>query len=166
MIGHDIDGRGRALEIVTPVLECLEDGEQLLIMGIIVELRQGKHAGVEGDQTEFTIGATNGEDTSSGIVQSISLHNQQSIRNPMGKDRGCCKGGATLCSKVPRGILVSESSEWNNNFRVIEYEMTVEVGEAKKGLNVLHLTRLRPIRDGLYLIGGHGQAVGRQLVAH
>ena len=90
----------------------------------------------------------------------------------MGKDRSHCKGGfeveqggATLWSKVPRGILVSESSEWNNNLRVIEYETTVEVGEAKKGLNILHLTRLRPIGDGLYLIGGHGQAVGRQLVA-
>ena len=114
---------------------------------------------------EFTIRATDGEDTRNGIVQSVSLYNQWSVRNPMGKDRGCHKGGATLCSKVPRGILVSESSEWNNNLRVIEYETTVEVGEAKKGLNVLHLTRLRPIGDGLYLIRGHGQAVGRQLVA-
>ena len=77
----------------------------------------------------------------------------------MGKDRGCRKGGfeaeegrATLCSKVPRGILVSESSEWNNDLRVIEYEMMVEVGEAKKGLNVLHLTGLRPIGDGLTLL--------------
>ena len=93
VIGHDIDGRGRALKIVMPVLECLKDGEQLLIMGIIVELQQGKRTGVEGDQTEFTIGATNGEDTSNGIVQSVSLHNQWSIRNPMGKDRGCHKGG-------------------------------------------------------------------------
>ena len=38
MIGHDIDGAGRALKIVLPVLECLKDGKQLLIMGIIVEL--------------------------------------------------------------------------------------------------------------------------------
>ena len=71
---------------------------------------------------EFTIRATDGEDTSNGIVRCISLHNQWSIRNPMGKDRGCHKGrfeveegGATLWSKVPRGILVSELSEWNNN---------------------------------------------------
>ena len=90
----------------------------------------------------------------------------------MGKDRGCRKGGfeaeqgrATLWSKVPRGILASELSEWNNDLGVIEYEMSVEVGEAKKGLNVLHLTRLRPIGDGLYLIRGHGQAIGRHLVA-
>ena len=39
VIGHDINGGGRALEIVMPVLECLKDGEQLLIMGIIVELQ-------------------------------------------------------------------------------------------------------------------------------
>ena len=39
MIGYDIDGGGRAFEIMLPVLECLEDGEQLLIMGIIVELQ-------------------------------------------------------------------------------------------------------------------------------
>ena len=172
MIGHDIKEGGRALEIMLPVLEHLKDGEQLLIMGIIVELQQGECAGVEGDQAEFVIGAADGEDASSGIVRCVGLHNQQSIRNPMGKDRSCSKGileteegEVTLWSKLPRGILVSESSEWDNDVGVVEYETTVEVGEAKKGQNVLHLTGLRPIGDGLYLVGGHGQAIGRQLVA-
>ena len=38
VIGHDINGGDGALEIVSPVLESLKDGEQLLIMGVIVEL--------------------------------------------------------------------------------------------------------------------------------
>ena len=90
----------------------------------------------------------------------------------MDKDRSHCKGRleaeqgrATLWSKVPRNILVSELSEWDNDVGVVEYEMMVEVGKAKKGLNVLHIMTLRPIRDGLYLVGGHGQAAGRQLIA-
>ena len=38
MISHDINGGGGALKIVLPVLEHLKDGEQLLIMDIVVEL--------------------------------------------------------------------------------------------------------------------------------
>ena len=38
VIGHDIDRGGGALKIVPPMLKHLEDSEQLLIMGIIVEL--------------------------------------------------------------------------------------------------------------------------------
>ena len=39
VIGDHIDRRGRALEVMLPVLEGLEDGQQLLVMGIVVQLR-------------------------------------------------------------------------------------------------------------------------------
>ena len=38
VVSHDINGRGRALEIVSPVLKSLENGKQLLIMGVVVKL--------------------------------------------------------------------------------------------------------------------------------
>ena len=74
------------------------------------------------------------------------------------------EGRATLRSKIPRGILVSEPSEWDNDARVVKDEAMVEVGKAEEGLDVLYLTRLRPISDGLNLVGGHGQAIGGQLI--
>ena len=39
MVGDHIDQRGGALEVVSPVLEGLKDGQQLLVMGVIVQLR-------------------------------------------------------------------------------------------------------------------------------
>ena len=39
MVGDHIDQRGRAHEVMSPVLEGLEDGQQLLVMGIIIQLR-------------------------------------------------------------------------------------------------------------------------------
>ena len=39
--GH-INRRGGALKVMPPVLEGLEDGQQLLVMGIIVQLRGGQ----------------------------------------------------------------------------------------------------------------------------
>ena len=42
VVGDHIDRRGGALEVVAPVLEGLEDGQQLLVMGIIVQLRGGQ----------------------------------------------------------------------------------------------------------------------------
>ena len=42
VVGDHIDQRGGTLEVVSPVLEGLEDGQQLLVMGIIVQLRGGQ----------------------------------------------------------------------------------------------------------------------------
>ena len=42
VVGNHIDWRGGALKVMSPVLESLEDGQQLLVMGIIVQLRGGQ----------------------------------------------------------------------------------------------------------------------------
>ena len=38
VVSDHIDRRGRALEVMSPVLEGLEDGQQLLVMGVVVQL--------------------------------------------------------------------------------------------------------------------------------
>ena len=42
VVGDHINQRGGALEVMSPVLEGLKDGQQLLVMGIIVQLRCGQ----------------------------------------------------------------------------------------------------------------------------
>ena len=42
VVGDHIDQRGRALKVMSPVLEGLEDGQQLLVMGTIIQLRGGQ----------------------------------------------------------------------------------------------------------------------------
>ena len=39
VVGDHVDRSGRALKVMSPVLEGLKDGQKLLVMGVIVELR-------------------------------------------------------------------------------------------------------------------------------
>ena len=68
VVGNHIDQRGGALEVVSPVLEGLKDGQQLFVMGIIVQLRGGQSPQIVSDGSEFRIGTDNGQNASDGIV--------------------------------------------------------------------------------------------------
>ena len=86
MVSDHVDQRGRALEVMLPVLEGLEDGQQLLVMGIIVQLRGGQSPRIVSDGSELGIGADNGQNAGDGIVRGIGLNHKQSVRNPMSED--------------------------------------------------------------------------------
>ena len=53
VVSDHIDCRGRALEVMSPVLEGLEDGQQLLVMGVIVQLRGGQSLQIVSDGLEL-----------------------------------------------------------------------------------------------------------------
>ena len=53
VVGDHIDQRGGALEVMSPVLEGLEDGQQLLVMGIIIQLRGGQSLQIVSDRLEL-----------------------------------------------------------------------------------------------------------------
>ena len=86
VVGDHIDWRGRALEVMSPVLEGLEDGQQLLIMGIVVQLRGGQSPQIVRDGLELGISANNGQNASDSIVRGIGLDHKQSVGNPMSED--------------------------------------------------------------------------------
>ena len=77
-VGHGHD--------MSPVLEGLKDGQQLLVMGIVVQLRGGQSPRIVGDGLELRIGANNGQDTGDSIVQGIGLNHTRSVGNPMSED--------------------------------------------------------------------------------
>ena len=87
VVGDHINRRGGALEVMSPVLEGLKDGQQLLIMGIIVQLRGGQSLRIVGYRSELRIGADNGQNASNGIVRGISLNHKRSVGNPVSEDR-------------------------------------------------------------------------------
>ena len=68
VVSDHIDWRGGALEVVSPVLEGLEDGQQLLVMGIIIQLGGGQSPRIVSYRSELRIGANNGQNVSDGIV--------------------------------------------------------------------------------------------------
>ena len=68
VVGDHINWRGRALEVVLPVLEGLKDGQQLLVLGIIIQLRGGQSLQMVSYRLELRISANNGQNASNSIV--------------------------------------------------------------------------------------------------
>jgi len=136
MICNNIDGVGWTFQIVPPNLESFEDGQQFLVMCVVVQLRRSESARVKGNWVNFIIFINNGEDCSESIVQGIGFHNELSIGNPMGEDRS---GGKCFLERVesiltggvelPRNVLLGEACQWNDNVRVVEDEPAVKVSE-------------------------------------
>jgi len=124
--------------------------------------------GVEHNWSEFTIGASDGENTSNSIVRGISFNGEQSVGDPMSKDQSGGKGllqgvesRATLIGEIPRRSIVGQAGERNNNVRVIMNEAMVEVGESKERLDVLDFAGFWPVLNSLDLLWRHGEALQR-----
>ena len=91
-------------------------------MCIVVQLCYSESVRVKGNWMNFIIFVNNKEDCSERIVQSISFHNELSIRNLMSKDRyrGECflervKSILTRGVELPRNVLLGEVCQWNDN---------------------------------------------------
>ena len=78
--------------IVMPGAESLVDGEELLVMGIVVEFWRGQRPRAERDRMDLTILTTDGDDTRNGIVRGVGFHNNGMIWQPMSQDGGRSEG--------------------------------------------------------------------------
>ena len=167
VVGDDVNGNCGAFKIVVPGPKSLVDSEELLVMGVIVELQSGQSPGIVGDRPNLLIRAMNGEDASDGIVGGVCLYDDQSIWNPMGEDRSggegifeVLEGRATGVTEVLGNTFVGEAGQRSDNTRVIIYESLIKVRKPKKGLHVLDLPRLRPVLYGLHLLWRHSKSRG------
>ena len=68
VISDNIHQGGRALQVVLPGFEGLENSEKLLIMCVVVQLGRGEYARIEGNWPNLTIGTSDGRDTGDHIV--------------------------------------------------------------------------------------------------
>ena len=87
VVGDHINQRGGALEVMSPLLEGLEDGQQLLVMSIIVQLRGGQSPQIVSDRSELRISTNNGQNAGNGIVQGVGLNHKWSVGDPMSENR-------------------------------------------------------------------------------
>jgi len=62
---------------------------------------------------------------------------------------------STVLREVPRSVFLGEPGKRDHDVRVVEDKPAVEVGKAQEGLDVLHLSRFRPVGDGLDLVRRH-----------
>jgi len=77
----------RAFQVVAPLSEGLEDGKQLLVVDLIVELSRLHTMGVECDQVDVAIVRGDlGDDCCNHIVRSIGFNNNRIIRVEMCQD--------------------------------------------------------------------------------
>ena len=77
----------------------------------------------------------------------------------------CVKGAMTLLRKIPRSVLPGEPGQGYHNVGVIKYKLAVKVCESEEGLDVLYLSRLRPVTDRGDLIWGHGQTIREEVIS-
>ena len=92
VVSDNVDWSARAFKVMMPSPEGLMNSEELLIVGVIVELRSGEGARVESDRPDLVIWAPDGDNSGDGIVRGVGFHNDRSIRHPMSKYGSCSEG--------------------------------------------------------------------------
>ena len=68
IIHNNVNGIGQTFQIVPPNLESFKDGQQFLVMCVVVQLRRSESMRVKGNWVNFIIFINNGEDCSKSIV--------------------------------------------------------------------------------------------------
>ena len=68
MIHNNINRIGLIFQIVLPNLKSFKDGEQFLVMCVVIQLHCSESVGVKNNQMNFIIFINNGEDCSKNIV--------------------------------------------------------------------------------------------------
>jgi len=156
MVCDDVDAVLRTFKVMAPNLEAFEDGEEFLVMSIVILLGVREGTGMETYRMDLAIRGKGRNNTCKGIVQSVSFDKEWSIRGPMCENQSLGKSllegaehGVSLGIPVPRCIFVGEASKGYNDVRIVENEMLIEVGEAEEGLNLLEVLRSWPLEDSI-----------------
>ena len=156
MVGNDVDVDGQTLEVVTPDLETFKDGEQLLVVCVVVELGHREGLRVECDRVDLTIQSEHREDASESVVGHISFDHHLAAGQPMCEDRSLgegflkrLKGGIGLQTPVKDHTLAGQMSQWNNDIQITEDEMMVKVRETKERLYLFKAAGSWPFEDGV-----------------
>jgi len=97
---------------MAPVLECLEDGKEFLVVGVVVQLRSSQGPGVECYRTDLSVGAGDRQDTSDSVVRGVRFHDDRGVWNKVSEyGRGSegvlesIESASTVLREDPRSIL-------------------------------------------------------------
>ena len=139
MICDHVDQSTGTFEEVSPDMESLKNCEQFFVMGVIIEFRGTKGAGMESHRVDFTGIGLDGEDGTQSIIRGIVFYDDRFIGDPVGQDR-CggesrfqgLKGFPGSISKVPWNTLAGQPGKQNHDGRIIGNEVAVKISKAKK----------------------------------
>ncbi|KAG6883932.1 hypothetical protein C0993_002736 [Termitomyces sp. T159_Od127] len=155
------------LEVGLPLLEGFDNGKELFVVDVVVELHRDHQAGVEGNGLELITAKVYLQDyTSDGIVRGVAFKDNREGGVKMVEDGGGGEGffeegeyALALAVPVPRSVLSCEPVERFSEPGVIINELAVKVGKTKEGLHLFYALGQRPVEDGLHLSGVHANAI-------
>ncbi|KAG6863667.1 hypothetical protein C0993_010690 [Termitomyces sp. T159_Od127] len=154
------------LEVGPPLLEGFNNGKELFVVDVIVELHRDHQADVEGNGLKLVTARVHLQEyTSNGIVRGIAFKDNKEggvkvVEDGDGGEGFFEEGEYALALAVPVlwSVLSCELIERFGDPRVIINEPAVEVSKTKKELHLLHILGQRPIED-LHLSRIHANAV-------
>ena len=155
---------------MSPILECFVDGEEFLVVNIVVELSSRQSPGVE--RYRMKLGAIvriSGQNSCYSVVGGISFNNERKTRNEAGKDRStsegfleCSEGFLASVVEDPWNILACELDQRYDLIGVFGNEPTIEVTKAKEGLDVLNFLGFGPFENNPNLLRVHSKSGRRK----
>ncbi|KAG6877203.1 hypothetical protein C0993_009442 [Termitomyces sp. T159_Od127] len=156
----DLEPMQGALKVGLLLLEGFNDGKELLVIDVVVELCRNHQAGVESNGSELiTAGVLLQEYTSNGVVGGVALKDNGEGGVEVAEDGGRGEGlleesEYTLAPAVPVpwGVLPCEPVEGFGDPGVVINEPAVEIGETKEGLHLFYTPGWRPVEDGCQVL--------------
>jgi len=156
MVSDDVNVMLGTFKVMAPNFETFEDGQEFLIMCIVILLGVHEGTGMETYGMDLAIRGKGRNNTCKGIVRGVGFDKDWSIGRPMREDRSLGKSllegaecGVGLGIPVPRCVFAGEASEGYNDVGIVEDETSVEVGKAKEGLNLLEILRSWPLENSV-----------------
>jgi hypothetical protein len=61
VVCHHINWRSGAFEVMSPDLECLKDGQEFFVVGVIVQFRDTEGSGMESNRVNLSIQRNSGK---------------------------------------------------------------------------------------------------------
>ena len=167
VVGKDLYGKGGTMEIVAPRFQGANDGEEFTVIDIIVSFGGGEGLGEIGTRVPVTVGISLEEDGTRRVFRSVRGNSKGSgevgkVKDGLGEEETFegVEGCLTRRGPVPGEVLLGEVEERASDVGVVGDESSVEIGKAKKGANIFHLSWCGPSCDAVEFNRVHGQLAG------
>jgi hypothetical protein len=143
VVSENFSWLGRKFQIVSPMFEGNNDGQEFLVIDLIVHFSREELARVEGNRMQTSFIIILAADSSQSIIRSIWLNDTGLGRVIMVEYRARAEGflEGIECLLGSRGpfelcILLEQGCQWCCNLGVVLHKASVEICKAQKDLDI------------------------------
>jgi len=164
VVGKDLDWEWGAMEVVSPGFKGTDDGEEFVVIDIVVSFCLRERLGEVGTGVPISIGVHLEEDSTRCVFRGIGSDGEGGgeigeVKDGFLQEKGFegVKGGLAGGSPVPLEVLFCKVDEGAGNVGVVRNESSVEVGKAKEGAYVLDFSWGWPFGNSVKFDGVHSE---------